>query len=54
MENKFYEQCNHKWETIKKYKEYIATSGSWLTENKEQFKPVFIQKCAKCGKINKV
>lgn len=53
-EQKIYEKCEHEWETIDQYQEYIATSGNFITGGYNHYKIIFIQKCKKCGKINKI
>lgn len=55
MEEKVYEQCNHKWKTIEINKEFIAREGNGIfTDIVDHYKKVFIQKCINCGKIQKV
>ena len=54
METKIYEQCEHKWKTIEQYREFIGRVGNAIMGGEDHFKPVYVQKCEKCGKINKV
>jgi len=45
------EQCNHKWETIERYKKYIGMSGTIFTEKYQHYSIVYVQQCRVCGKI---
>jgi len=55
MKEEIYEKCEHKWETINETKEYIGTAtGGMFSESVMHYKLVWIQKCEKCGKLNKV
>ena len=51
---KIYEQCNHEWEVIEKYKRFISRVGNSIMGGTDHYDIVIIQQCKKCGKINKV
>lgn len=51
---KTYEKCDHEWEDEEIRKEFVGRAGNSILGGYDHFKLVYLQRCRKCKKLNKV